>query len=157
VGAPSSWNTNGIGEPAEADGGPRSHKLDRVTNLAEQFSKARYISLTSFRKNGTGVATPVWLAVDRGELFVVTDADAAKVKRIRRDSRVTVTVCDIRGRIAPDALRAEGTARVLDDDAETRAARQLIARKYLISRIGNWLAAVLHLPKKPVIGIAVTL
>jgi uncharacterized protein len=125
--------------------------------LADEFSSARHISLTSFRKDGTAVATPVWLAVDQGELFVVSDADAWKVKRIRRNGRVVVTVCDVRGRIEPGALTAEGTARVLDDAAETRAVRKLIARKYLASRIGNWLVRVLHLPKKPVIGIAVTL
>ena len=124
--------------------------------VADQFSRARYVSLTTFRKDGTAVATPVWSAVAGGELFVVSDADAWKVKRIRRNSHVTVTVCDIRGRIAPGALSATGAARVLDD-AETQAVRRLIARKYVTSRIGNWLARVLHLPKKPVIGIAVTL
>jgi PPOX class probable F420-dependent enzyme len=127
-----------------------------VVTLAEQFDRASYISLTTFRKDGTGVATPVWLAAEAGELFIISDADAWKVKRIRRNSHVTIAVCDVRGRIAPDALRAEGTARVLDE-AGTQAARALIARKYVMSRIGNWFARVLHLPKKPVIGIAVTL
>ena len=123
---------------------------------ADQFSRARYVSLTTFRKDGTPVATPVWLAVDGGEMFIVSDADAWKVKRIRRNGHVTVTVCDIRGRMAPDAVPAEGTARVLDD-AGTQRVRKLIARKYATSRIGNWLARVLHLPKKPVVGIAVKL
>jgi PPOX class probable F420-dependent enzyme len=99
----------------------------------------------------------VWLAVDRAELFIVSDADAWKVKRIRRNGRVAVAVCDARGRVSPGALSAEGTARVLDDAAETQAARKLIAGKYMSSRVGNWLVRVLHLPKKPVIGIAVTL
>ncbi|NUT34847.1 MAG: PPOX class F420-dependent oxidoreductase [Hamadaea sp.] len=124
--------------------------------LAAQFADAKYVSLTTYRKDGTAVATPVWLAVDGAELIVISDADAWKVKRIRRNSRVAVTVCDLRGRIAPGALTAEGTARVLDD-AGTRAARALIARKYWTSRVGNWLARVLRLPKKPVVGIAVTL
>jgi PPOX class probable F420-dependent enzyme len=101
------------------------------------------------------VATPVWLAVDGDELVVVSDADAWKVKRIRADGRVTLAVCDLRGRVAPDAVPVEGTARVLDD-AGTQRVRKLIARKYLSSRLGNWAARVLHLPKKPVIGIAVT-
>ena len=124
--------------------------------LVEQFGRARYVSLTTFRKDGTDVATPVWLAADGGQLFIVSDADAGKVKRIRRDSHVTVAVCDVRGRIAPDALSAEGTARVLDE-TQTQVARKLIARKYVMSRLGNWAARVLHLPKKPAIGIAVTL
>ena len=125
-------------------------------DVLEQFRRARYVSLTTFRKDGSGVATPVWFAVDGSELFIVSDADAWKVKRIRREGRVNVAVCDVRGRIAPDALRADGTARVLDE-TQTQKVRALIARKYMMSRLGNWLVRVFHLRKKPVIGIAVTL
>lgn len=129
-------------------------KLVAVTT-ADQFARAKYVSLTTYRKDGTPVATPVWLAVDGDELFIVSDADAWKVKRIRRTSRVSLAPCDVRGRIAPDAVHVDATARVLDD-AGTRHVRQLIARKYWMSRVGNWAARVLHLPKKPVVGIAVT-
>lgn len=122
----------------------------------DQFASAKYVSLTTFRKDGTPVATPVWLAVDGGELFIVSDADAWKVKRVRRTSRVTVVACDVRGRVAPDAVPVEGVARVLDE-AGTQHVRRLIARKYWMSRVGNWAARILHLAKKPVVGIAVTL
>ncbi|MEV0456590.1 PPOX class F420-dependent oxidoreductase [Catellatospora methionotrophica] len=122
---------------------------------AEQFARAKYVSLTTYRKDGTPVATPVWLAVDGGELFIVSDADAWKVKRIRRTSRVSLTPCDVRGRVAPGAVPVEGSARVLDD-AGTARVRALIARKYLLSRLGNWAARVLRMPKKPVVGIIVT-
>ena len=98
----------------------------------------------------------MWHVLSGGELFIVSDADAWKVKRIRRNGKVAVTVCDIRGRIAPGAASAEGTARLLDD-AGTQAARKLIAGKYLMSRIGNWFIRVLRLRRPPVIGIAVTL
>ena len=95
----------------------------------EDFADAKYISLTTFRKDGTGVATPVWFAVDGGELFVWTRSDSWKVKRLRNNSRVVVTVCDVRGRIADGAPSAEGTARLLDEDG-TGAIRKLLARKY---------------------------
>lgn len=120
----------------------------------DEFTRAKYVSLTTFKKDGTPVATPVWHAVDGGELFIISDADAWKVKRIRNNGRVVVTVCSIRGRIAPGAPSAEGTARVLDD-AGTQTARKLIARKYVLSRLGNWASSALHLKKSPVIGIAV--
>src|SRR5918993_351000 len=45
----------------------------------------RYLSLTSFRRDGTGVATPVWFVEDGGRLLVETDAGSYKVRRIRRD------------------------------------------------------------------------
>ena len=124
--------------------------------LPEEIGRSRYVSLTTYRKDGTEVATPVWHVVDGDELFVVSDADAWKVKRIRNDSRVLVTVCDIRGRIAPGAPSAHGTARLLDE-VRTQAGRALLARKYLMARMGYWFVRVLRLRRPPVIGIAITL
>jgi PPOX class probable F420-dependent enzyme len=123
--------------------------------VVDDIARSRYVSLTTYRKDGTGVATPVWHAVSGGELFIVSDASTWKVKRIRNNGHVVVTVCSFRGKVAPGAASAEGTARVLDE-AGTRTARALIARKYVMSRLGNWFTRILHLPKSPVIGIAVT-
>lgn len=120
-----------------------------------ELVRSRYISLTTFRKDGTEVATPVWHVVDGTELFVVSEADAWKVKRIRRNGKVVVTVCNFRGRIAPGAASAPGTARLLDE-AGTHTARTLLARKYTLSRLGNWFATVLHLRRPPMVGIAIT-
>lgn len=124
--------------------------------VPEEIARSRFVNLTTYRKDGTAVDTPVWQATSDGLMFVVSDADAWKVRRLRRDSRVRVTVCDFRGRVAEGAPTAEGTAQVLDE-AGTRTARALVARKYLLSRVGNWLARTLHLRKAPVIGICVTL
>ena len=121
-----------------------------------EIGRSKYVSVTTFRRNGAGVATPVWHVVDGNELLVVSDADAGKVKRIRRDSHVVVTVCNIRGKVAPGAATAEGTARLLDETA-TQAARGLLARKYFLSRMGNGIARLLRLRRPPVIGIAITL
>jgi PPOX class probable F420-dependent enzyme len=120
-----------------------------------EIGRSSYISLTTYRRDGTPVSTPVWHAVDGDELLVVSDAHAGKVKRVRHNPRVVVTVCDFRGRIAPGAASAEGTARLLDD-AGTRAGRALIARKYLLSRLGNWFTRMLRLRRPPVVGIAIS-
>ena len=124
-------------------------------SVIDEIGRSRYVSLTTYRKDGTAVATPVWHVLTDGELLVVSDADAWKVKRIRNDSRVVVTVCGIRGKITPGAPSARGTARLLDE-ADTQAGRTLLARKYVLSRVGNWFTRILHLPKRPVIGIVVT-
>ena len=123
--------------------------------VVEEIGRSRYVSLTTYRRNGAAVATPVWHALDGGELFIVSEARAGKVKRIRNNGHVVVTVCDIRGRIAPGARSAEGTARLLDE-AGTERVRELIARKYLLSRVGNWFTTMLRLRRRPVVGIAVT-
>lgn len=124
-------------------------------SVVDEIGRSRYVSLTTYRKDGTPVATPVWHVVDDGELVVVSEADAGKVKRIRNNSNVIATVCNIRGKVTPGAPSAVGTARLLDASGTERA-RALVARKYLMSRLGNRLAKALRLRRPPVIGIAVT-
>jgi uncharacterized protein len=124
-------------------------------SVLDEIGRSRYVSLTTYRKDGTAVATPVWHVVNGGELLVVSDADAGKVKRIRNNSHVVVTVCDFRGKIAPGAPSVEGTARLLDA-ADTQTGRALLAGKYVLSRWGNRFARILHVRRPPVIGIAVT-
>ncbi|MEU0833480.1 PPOX class F420-dependent oxidoreductase [Streptomyces sp. NPDC056231] len=122
----------------------------------QDFARGEYVSLTTYRKDGTPVATPVWAAADGEELFIWTRSDSWKVKRIRNNSRVTVTVCDVRGRIADGAPSAEGTARLLDE-AGTRAVRGLLARKYTWKFwLVDWPATVVRLGRRPHTGIAVT-
>lgn len=101
------------------------------------------------------MATPVWSVMSDGELLVITETRSWKVRRIRNDGRVVVTVCGIRGGIAPGAPSVAGTARLLDE-AGTARVRALIARKYLLSRLGNWFARIARLRRPPMIGIAVT-
>ncbi len=120
------------------------------------LGRSPYISLTTFRKDGTGVATPVWVASDGSQLYVWTKSDSWKVKRIRNNSRVVVTVCDVRGRVEEDAPSVEGTARLLDADG-LRKARRLLARKYTWQ---FWLtdlpAMIVRLGKRPHTAIAVS-
>ena len=100
-------------------------------------------------------STPVWFAADGGELYIWTLSDSWKVKRLRNDSRVVVTVCDARGRIADGAVSAEGTARLLD---ETGAIRKLLSRKYTWRFwLVDWPATIVRLGKRPHTGIAVSI
>ena len=124
--------------------------------IPAEISRSRYVSLTTFRRDGTPVATPVWHVMDGEELLVISEVATGKVKRIRNNARIVVTVCDMRGRMAPGAPSVEGTARLLDA-AATAAGRVLLARKYFMSRLGNAAARVLRLRRPPVIGIAITL
>jgi len=91
------------------------------------LAKSKYLSLTTFRRDGTPVATPVWVAQQGDELVVYTARSSGKAKRLRNDSRVLVAPCDMRGRVKCDVV--EGTAR-LQDDAETAVTTSLIRRRY---------------------------
>ena len=78
-----------------------------------------YVSLTTFRRSGVPVATPVWAAPDGESLIVWTRADSGKVKRLRHTARVTVAPCDVRGRVKGAAV--EGTADFVDRSGWPRA------------------------------------
>ncbi|QES47424.1 PPOX class F420-dependent oxidoreductase [Streptomyces venezuelae] len=121
----------------------------------EELGRARYVSLTTFRKNGTPVATPVWAVADAGELYIWTREDSWKVRRIRANGHVTLSACDRRGRITPGTPVLEGTARLLDE-AGLRRVRKLMARKYSWQFwIVDLPAAAVRLGRRPHTGIAV--
>lgn len=65
----------------------------------------RYLSVTSFRRDGTGVATPVWFVSDGRRLFAFTDLHSAKVRRIRHDPHVLVASCGWTASCAPSRCR----------------------------------------------------
>ncbi len=90
------------------------------------LADARYLSLTTYKRDGTAVATPVWVTSDDGKrLLVWTAADAWKTKRIRRDSHVRVAACGSRGAVHGPSF--DGEAKILDD---TELVSDLILRKY---------------------------
>lgn len=97
------------------------------------LAAAKYVSLTTFRRSGAPVATPVWLApsLDEPELFTVITVDATgKTKRLAHTGTVEVRPCDIRGRVPDGAPTYRGTARVVRDDAGVASVRRAIVAKY---------------------------
>ena len=94
---------------------------------------AKYISFVSTRKNGTPIATPVWvvpLPFLGPNMFGFTiDADSGKAKRLAHTNFVTVQPCDIRGRIVEGSPIVSGTAVVISG-AEAETVRDAVARKY---------------------------
>jgi uncharacterized protein len=98
-------------------------------------AKAQYILLTTFTKDGRPKPTPVWAASDGDRLLVISEGKAWKVKRIRNTPRVTLAVCDIRGRPKSEAI--EATAAILDK-SQTGAVYDAIGREYgLVGRVFN--------------------
>src|SRR5512140_67742 len=87
----------------------------------------RYISLITFRKTGKAVPTPVWFAEEDGGLYVHSNAQAGKIKRIRNNPRVEIAPCTVRGRVTGPAV--QGRARILPPN-EAAVARQALVRKY---------------------------
>ena len=89
-----------------------------------------FVSLTTYRRSGEPVPTPVWVARDGDSLVVITAETSGKVKRARRDPRVVLRPCDRRGNVAPDAPTVEGRAEVVTDAAAQEGPRRVLAAKY---------------------------
>jgi hypothetical protein len=93
----------------------------------EQLSTEKYALLTTFRRDGRAVPTPLWVMPDGAGLAFWTVQDSGKVKRIRNGGRVTVAACDMRGNPAGDPI--QGTARI-GDAADLERVGRALGRKY---------------------------
>ena len=103
-----------------------------ATAIPAELRGQKYISLATFRKSGTAVNTPVWFADDDGKIFIFTNPNSGKVKRIRNNPEVRVAPSTMRGRITGPEF--PGRARLLSP-AESAHARQLLERKYWLMRV----------------------
>ncbi|MGO4691742.1 PPOX class F420-dependent oxidoreductase [Glaciibacter sp. 2TAF33] len=114
---------------------------ESFTALADE----RFVSLTTFRKSGEPVSTPVWIARDGEDLIVTTPRESGKVKRLRNDQRIEMRPCTRMGRVADDADTVAGIASIADDERSRRLLTSVFGRKYgleyrifmLIERLGR--------------------
>ncbi|MFP4322934.1 MAG: PPOX class F420-dependent oxidoreductase [Anaerolineales bacterium] len=94
----------------------------------EHLRKNNYISVTTFRKNGAPVPTPVWFAHDADRLVVLTLADSGKAKRLRHTSRVEIAPCDVRGN--PKGAYVPAECYIIGDEADGQQADRALNKKY---------------------------
>ena len=97
-----------------------------------EISGQKYISLATFRKNGTPVYTPVWFAQKGEKLYVMTRSDSGKFKRIRNNPHIKVASSTIRGKITGPEFTA--AARILPHE-DWESARNSIRAKYWLARV----------------------
>lgn len=103
--------------------------------IPNEIRGQKYISLATFRKNGTAVYTPVWFGELDDKLYVKTRNDSGKSKRLRNNPKVKVAPCTIRGKITGPEF--SGTARALAS-GQSGAAKQAVERKYWMARLAFW-------------------
>jgi uncharacterized protein len=117
--------------PSAAAVGEQSQTVSGLEHLRGR----KYCLLVTYRRNGDAVPTPVWFGIGDGKLYVRTEGDVAKVKRIRNDPRARIAPCTLRGK--PIGPAAEGSARVIERGSpdEERAERALQANYGIGRRI----------------------
>lgn len=95
-----------------------------------------YLLLTTFRKDGRAVPTPVWFRPEPVPghppvLLAFSGRGAGKTKRLRHTSRVLVQACTVRGRPLGEAVEAH--ARLIEDETEARAVRTQVGRRFRLA------------------------
>jgi len=109
-----------------------------------------YISLATYRKDGSLVPTPVWVAPLDGDLVVFTLRETHKVKRIQRNPEVRVAACDVRGKLLGEWR--DGTCRLVEDAGSEKRAYAALRKKYgLMMRLGDVMSTLTGRMKRRVI------
>ncbi|GAA2825423.1 PPOX class F420-dependent oxidoreductase [Kitasatospora paracochleata] len=125
-------------------------RLERLVSL----SAGSYLLLTTFRKDGTPVPTPVWVVRDGEALGVWTVADSWKVRRIRNRADVTVGPCDVRGNPTGESVPA--VAEICTAE-RTAAYRTLLRQKYGLLGVLTLLGSRIRRGERGTVGIRITL
>ena len=102
-----------------------------MSALPPELRNLKYISLVTFKKDGSSVPTPVWYG-EIGDKLYVTRSDSGKYKRIRNSSRIKIAPCTIRGKVTGPEF--SGAARILPE-TDWPFARAAIREKYWLTRI----------------------
>jgi PPOX class probable F420-dependent enzyme len=103
-----------------------------ASTIPKELLHQNYLSLTTFRKSGVAVATPIWFAEVDGKLYFMSRGDSGKCKRIRNNPNVKVAPCTIRGKVTGPEFPA--AVRILPPQDWERA-RNAIRVKYWLARV----------------------
>jgi uncharacterized protein len=105
----------------------------------DQLAKTRNVVATTYKRDGSAVATPVNIVVIGDHAYFRTWSTAGKAKRLRHDPRVTIAPSTARGK--PTGPPISTTARLLAPD-EVATVRQELTKKYRI--LQGWLVPLVH-------------
>ena len=126
------------------------------TVIIDDLAAGKYLSLATFKRDGTRVATPVWVTRDGDHLYVITEADAGKAKRLRNSARAEVAACDMRGNVTGEVH--EATATLLDEAGTQEVAARVNAKYGLMAKLFGLRGKVAGMLGRPAeqVGIEIT-
>lgn len=111
-----------------------------------EIGASKCIALTTFKRDGSRISTPIWFNVMDGKINVTTETGAWKVKRIVNNPNVEFAACTQRGKVTGQTFG--GTARILTP-VELAAVISAKKRRYFTFRL-------IHLFKKDQVAIEIT-
>ena len=98
-----------------------------TNNNVSQFLNQKYINLETYRRNGQAVRTTVWFVMDAGTIYIRTDMNSGKVKRIKNNPNIRITPSGARGQLKGKWI--EGKIKMAGS-LELEHANQLLEQKY---------------------------
>ena len=111
-------------------------------------NRENYINLSTRKRDGSFVNTPVWFAQERdtNNYYVYSLKNVGKVKRIRNYPEVKVGICTYSGK--PKGSWSYAVADLVDEPENTKVAYSVLRKKYGIKfRIGDffsWIKGTYH-------------
>jgi hypothetical protein len=109
----------------------------------------KYVLLTTFKRDGTPVATPVWSVPLAGDSFGFwTSSGAGKAKRLAHTARVTAQPCDARGKVKDGTSPTEATARLVSGDDMAEIRRKVTEKYGFMTKITKLLGKIGGLIKR---------
>ncbi|MFF0736252.1 PPOX class F420-dependent oxidoreductase [Streptomyces chartreusis] len=131
---------------------PTTH--DAFAQALEYIADSKHVLLTTSRKDGRPVPTPVGSYVHDGAVYALTDPTTGKVKRIRNNPRVTISPCSMNGTVPDGAPKITGSALLLDD-TETARVQNMMERRFFLYRLIRLFDRALR-RQRPLVAIAIT-
>ena len=109
------------------------------------LGEERFVSLTTYRKTGEAVSTPVWIARNGDALVVTTPEASGKVKRLPNSPCVVLRPCDRMGRVKESAQPISARAEIVTGQGVINDLQVIFRTKYrleyrifmLIERLGK--------------------
>ena len=96
--------------------------------MTTDFDQEQYLSLSTRKRSGETVATPVWFAALDGRYYVFTAGNSVKVKRLRNFTEASIAPCSFNGTLSGAWIDAE--ARLIDDSDVIDRAHLELRNKY---------------------------
>ena len=107
------------------------------------LGEEKYLLLTTFKRDGTAVATPVWVvALDDGAVGFWTSSGSGKAKRLTHTGRVTVQPCDVRGKVVPGSAPRDAMAEVVTGERYDQIRDRITAKYGFMTKVTKVLGSI---------------
>ena len=107
------------------------------------LSDEKYLLLTTYRRNGRPIATPVWAAaLDGGGIGFWTSSGSGKAKRLAHTSRVTLQPCDARGKPTAGTSPVDAEAVLVTGPQLDEIRRKIVAKYGFMTKVTKALGTI---------------